>query len=323
MIDEKRKFSIQKGNVIIPVVLILGVFIGGVVVLQTKGIGASLISEGKKIFIPVADEPDADPDSDGLKNWEETTYKTDPRKFDTDDDGYSDGEEVLSGYNPIKPAPNDALEGTDTTTPRPTPKNLTEYLSQLIIDKVATGEFKPVSDADTAPDSALINNEEILSEALVHIAATAEREFVLSRINDSEIKISTKDTKKEEVFAYIASISAVLEDEKVITDIGLSEAEIIEKTVATKDKKNIEKLIDFYQVGIDKIRKITTPKDFADIHKEQLAIFELTKKILIAIKNFEEDPATAAAAAEKYPDMKNILENFTKKLVERMGRYNE
>ncbi|MBI3671658.1 hypothetical protein HY249_02590 [Candidatus Azambacteria bacterium] len=322
MPEFKKIIPIKNGNVVIPIVLILGIFVGGVIVLQTKGIGASIITEGKKIFVDPTNDPNADPDGDGLKNWEEKIHNTDPKKYDTDGDGYSDGEEVISGYDPTKPAPNDALPETDTTTPRPTPKNLTEYLSQIMVQRVAAGEFKPVSDAKTAPDSALLNNEQILGEALAQIAETAKKEFVLPRIDESEIKISKNKTTKEEVVAYIANMSAILSNDATLKNIGISEAEVIEATVNTKDTTNISKLIDFYHQGMEKTKAVEAPQDFAEIHKEQLAIFELTKKILTAIKNFESDPATAAAAAEKYPDLKNILQDFTDKLIKKVGEYN-
>lgn len=42
-----------------------------------------------------------DPDFDGLTTLQETeTYKSNPEKSDTDDDGYKDGDEVTAGYNP-------------------------------------------------------------------------------------------------------------------------------------------------------------------------------------------------------------------------------
>ncbi len=44
-----------------------------------------------------------DPDRDGLDSTQEIIlYGTDPRKADTDADGYPDGEEVRSGYDPLK-----------------------------------------------------------------------------------------------------------------------------------------------------------------------------------------------------------------------------
>ncbi|MFC1640621.1 hypothetical protein ACFL2D_01075 [Patescibacteria group bacterium] len=45
--------------------------------------------------------PNEDTDSDQLVNSEEDFYETDPFDPDTDNDGYSDGEEVQGGFNPL------------------------------------------------------------------------------------------------------------------------------------------------------------------------------------------------------------------------------
>jgi hypothetical protein len=59
---------------------------------------------------------DRDSDADGLPDWEEHLYGSDPYKFDTDGDGTPDGEEVREGRDPTKPntakpgdPPNDML----------------------------------------------------------------------------------------------------------------------------------------------------------------------------------------------------------------------
>ena len=41
-----------------------------------------------------------DADGDGLLNWEEALWGTDPDNPDTDGDSFSDGTEVKNGYNP-------------------------------------------------------------------------------------------------------------------------------------------------------------------------------------------------------------------------------
>ncbi len=46
-------------------------------------------------------EGETDTDADGLPDYIETVYGTDPNNPDTDGDGYKDGEEVESGYDPL------------------------------------------------------------------------------------------------------------------------------------------------------------------------------------------------------------------------------
>ncbi|MFC1608919.1 sortase [Patescibacteria group bacterium] len=53
-------------------------------------------------MIVLAEEDlELDSDGDNLTLLEEYNYKTSPLKFDTDGDGYSDGQEVENGYSPI------------------------------------------------------------------------------------------------------------------------------------------------------------------------------------------------------------------------------
>jgi Bacterial TSP3 repeat len=44
-----------------------------------------------------------DSDNDGLPDWQELKYGTNPNNPDTDGDGYTDGAEVAAGYNPLGP----------------------------------------------------------------------------------------------------------------------------------------------------------------------------------------------------------------------------
>ena len=50
-----------------------------------------------------------DSDGDGLADWEETLWKTDPKNPDTDGDGTNDGDEVKLKRNPLISGPDDAF----------------------------------------------------------------------------------------------------------------------------------------------------------------------------------------------------------------------
>lgn len=55
-----------------------------------------------------------DRDADGLADWEETLWGTDPENADSDGDGTLDGEEVQTNRNPMQAGPNDAYTQTNT-----------------------------------------------------------------------------------------------------------------------------------------------------------------------------------------------------------------
>ncbi len=86
-------------------ILVVG---GGVIFLWTLGNKTlqdqELAAQGfKKI-----DQPDSD--GDGLADWEEELWETDPQKSDTDGDGTSDGEEIKARRDPRRAGPNDQLK---------------------------------------------------------------------------------------------------------------------------------------------------------------------------------------------------------------------
>jgi hypothetical protein len=55
----------------------------------------------KTLAVASITEPSVDQDEDGLDIDEETTYGTDPTKWDTDGDGLDDGSEIANGLNPL------------------------------------------------------------------------------------------------------------------------------------------------------------------------------------------------------------------------------
>ena len=79
-----------------------------------------------------ADIPD-DSDHDGLGDDDETKFETNYRDADSDNDGYFDGEEVTSGYDPNK-AKDDQLHGA---------ANLTELYAKNLLNGILAGDLDP------------------------------------------------------------------------------------------------------------------------------------------------------------------------------------
>lgn len=311
MLSERRK------NIVVPVVLLLGIFIGGVVVLRTQGIGAQVLTEGKKILFPIASEPDADPDGDGLKNWEEEVYRTDPRNPDTDGDGYLDGEEVASGYDPLIPAPNDALEGTDINSPRPAPKNLTAYLAQILTQKISSGEIAPAqgnSLDDVKNDPDLPYNQDLVNEALVQIGLRAKEYFMLPPLTSEIIETSSSGATAQTI-AYLSQVNAIFETHiNEIKKLGLGEIEMLRKTVDSQDISAVSLYASEYQKAITEIGSLEAPPHILAWHNDMLAALSVLVKIFEAVRDFQNDPAMAAAALETYMPVVDRLQALSEKM---------
>ncbi|KKU60213.1 MAG: Ricin B lectin [Parcubacteria group bacterium GW2011_GWA2_47_12] len=58
----------------------------------------------------------ADSDKDGLKDWEEELWRTDPLNTDTDRDGMGDAEEIKNGRNPLIAGANALLDSATVAT---------------------------------------------------------------------------------------------------------------------------------------------------------------------------------------------------------------
>ena len=312
MLNERRK------SIVVPVVLLLGIFIGGVVVLRTQGIGAQVLTEGKKVLFPIASEPDADPDSDGLKNWQEEVYKTDPRNPDTDSDGYLDGEEVASGYDPTIAAPNDALEGTDTNTPRQAPKNLTAYLAQILAQKISSGEIDPSSlnTIDAQNDSTIPYNQEVINEALAQIGLRAKEYFEIPHLTSQNIGTqNTIATTAASTIVYLSQIDAIFKahiDE--IKKLRVGEIEMLQKTIDSKDVSAVSVYALEYQGVITDMRAIDAPPHILAWHNDMLATLSVFVKIFKSLEDFQNDPAMAAAALESYIPVIEQLEALGEKM---------
>ena len=70
-----------------------------------SSIPLSVLLDSAKTINAIFVQDSRDPDSDGLTNYQELiVYHSNPNVADTDEDGFSDGYEVNSGYSPADPA---------------------------------------------------------------------------------------------------------------------------------------------------------------------------------------------------------------------------
>src|SRR3990167_9721553 len=97
------KLKLILGVLVVGAVFALGSVVFGFAQKITGADSAAIIGQ---TGVPSKPE-EIDGDHDGLPDAKEAFAHTSPANPDTDSDRYLDGEEVLSGCDPIVPAPND------------------------------------------------------------------------------------------------------------------------------------------------------------------------------------------------------------------------
>ena len=326
--------SFKKINIFAVIFLLLiGVTIGGYLVLKSK-IGTASISEQLSQILeqskkavdscqPNPDDKNKDSDNDGLMDWQETTWQTNPCQPDTDQDGYLDGEEVASGYNPTIPAPNDELPDQDQTKPRSLPENLTMALAKSLREKIIDQGMESIA----GPlDTYQINTpNRIVNTAVQQVISQAMEEFSLPNIPDEQIIIYS-DNSITAIQSYAGKIVQVIEEWEFKTSIDRgelfeSESDMFYQAIQTKDFTEIDKQIEFYQGATDGFKQIPVPANFKDIHKEQIGIFQVTANIFKAIKQIDQDPLKTNLALEQYKRVSDLLGQMSLKLADKLDQY--
>jgi hypothetical protein len=313
---KSRKFSVLAAILI----LLAGVFIGGYLVLKSGRGFAGQLTEilGGQTTAVATCTPDPydsgkDSDDDGLKDWQEMQiYKSDPCKADTDGDGYLDGEEVASGYDPTKKAPGDELPGVQTKS-RGLPKNLTQALRQKLAAQIEQNKIVPFAASGELLSAEEIENYPGIQQSIQETINNAGSLFAPDKITDEQIK-TTPDNSKEAVQRFAAQVATTIPSSVGSDLLAQSEAEMFLSALEKNDFTSLEKELQIYQGAYEKLKGLTVPSNLAPLHKEQLEILSQTIKIYQAIKEINIDPLKANLALQAYELLGQRVLNWTQKL---------
>lgn len=281
----------------------------------------------KKDFT-VCDET-LDSDCDGLISAEETLYGTDANKSDTDDDGYSDGVEVRSGYDPTKPAPGDKIEiQADLKTPTSIESfandasTTTDSFTKDLQAFVASKEDQPISNSD-------IND--FISQSMSDKMGQAITIDSLPEIDSSRIKILKQsyanigDTERKakslaDAMEYFVKFQYLLISNApgvILTQDDLTafnENFKNELLSISNPNSNLEYFIDLgnrLELFINQANEIEVPETMLELH---IKLLRITKGLSLTFKGFAElnngDPIERMAAYGKINSYINLYFDF-------------
>ena len=236
----------------------------------------------------------ADADGDGLQDWEEVLWKTDPKNPDSDGDGIFDGDETRPGNN-LKAAISEKL---------PEEPNLTEAFSGAFARSIGPrileeGGLSGISAADLqgiagylpSSDSLLPEPEKITSD-----------DIIISEKNDNT---AVKKYFSDLFSVYEKTFYTLTEDDFSILERAFREENFSELA-------KIDEIINVFEKSFQGVKKLPVPGGWENFTIKELGYILRTKQILEKIRGAGQDPLSALILLPKRVELMNEVNKFHK-----------
>lgn len=269
-----------------------------------------------------------DSDRDGLTDAEEKLYATNPKSADTDEDGYSDGVEVKSGYDPLKKAPGDKLV-TNTKSDQ----------SLTTISDVFTENLKSFVENNDQKTITTTDLNTFVSGIIQDKMGPAVSFETLPALDSSKLKIKKqaynslsesekKAAEKKDAVNYLSNLyilfisnypSENLLDYKPNAILSDLEAHMTTLSSENPDYAYFRNLSDKLQLFIDQALEMEVPETWVDSHIKFLKILEgyiaLKDPTLPSIEN---DPLTGSITLNKMRELTDFAGEFLNQIMKQL-----
>jgi len=252
-----------------------------------------------------------DSDDDGLKDWEETLWGTDPRNPDTDGDGTSDGEEVALKRDPtIAISEDDTLNIANTPQdPNWKPENLTEEVTADLFE----GYFDLKSSGQLNADSGEVLVENILASITPDTSDIYSMKDITVSGETTTTSIKTySNTLAETLLRYAVQYA----DVDALVLMGN-----IASTHNPEDIALLDEVTKLYRNLIKDLLNIPAPTPVAKTHLAFINAYGGIWKALEDVRLNSKDPLVIFLASTKYgTHIQNLItaaEAFSKILVQK------
>jgi len=259
--------------------------------------GKGIVKDTSNIFSVNSSGIGGDSDGDGLLDWEETLWGTDPNNTDSDGDGTDDGEEVANGRNPAKARPDDSIK-TGGVANISSPSSETEKLTQ-------TGEFAVnfFSEYFRALSDGVFSNNE--NENIQNAATN----FFVGKINSSNElpKFLSKDinvvgTSQSTIKNYGNLLGATISKYEAKESYDNPD-ELLVEVLETRDKKYADRLKALgrdYVQSAEEMSDIPTPRGLLLLHLDLVNNLDSVGKSVAGLGNILTDPLQAMGTLSIY-----------------------
>ncbi len=238
---------------------------------------------------PLAIDTLQDADLDGLSDSDESYWNTDFQNPDSDGDGFTDGEEVASGHDPIEPGPDDLILNL----------NLTSKVANLAVAGLVEGSLQPDS-----PE---------YIQSLSDLSFTIIDDGLRSLTPSDPSHIAIVDSSKTNQQQYVYASEKIWE--VFLKTFGKEIKDIESKLELTNDGgfENEEYIsyfkseFDEFQNMADQLTEVKVPQNWKDDH---ISFYRLVSQMAIFNRAFADAKDDAIKAAMALNLLSQIAEGF-------------
>lgn len=246
-----------------------------------------------------------DDDEDGLKNWEEAIYRTDPRKKDSDGDGTDDGMEVAQERDPLIPGPNDQVSSSNPVENQLifAPDNLTAVLAEKIGSRFIVPRIvDPTKPLDLDIGQQLV--EETVSLVPIPTPSFAEKDVLISQ-DDSIDSLRAYDKATDVI------LSAAFKDIQKPAVVVFSEALQVDDLSKVS---GLDKYLAGYDYTLQKTKMLRVPSSLVSIHLRYLNALSIQRESVKKMRFAEADVVKATLGAREFAESASIIEVIVRDL---------
>src|SRR3989344_2416114 len=268
-----------------------------------RGVRSALIYDSPK---PLPLGIDVDADQDGLSNQDESYWNTDFENPDSDGDGFLDGEEVASGFDPREPSSHevgDRLEDTVFGSVKTVKAgdfmdvNLTDDASNLLMAGLAGGDPTKKTDDTT-------NENGINAVAF----STIDNFYKSLPVIDSGTLKITNDSKENQT-KYLESLAQIIQDNL----LNLSEKLDYEQNPFDQNKFFLTKG-ERFRLSMEGAFLLDIPKNWVETHKKMLDLLNWFALDYTAIGHYNEDSVKAIVAFNDIDKLNSMTKDILKEV---------
>lgn len=232
-----------------------------------------------------------DLDGDGLSDWEEVLWKTNLSKADSDGDGTSDGDEVKADRDPLKKGPEDSLDGKTVPTAQ---ANMTP--TKTLARDILIAHYKLTQDGIDDPEYTI---ESVLNKNKPALIAVQYESSQFEKRAENPASVNAYGTE----LATMLNKYLSPDQKNELEILALATEENKEEYVASELKKRGLN----YKTMAESMLKIKVPENGLGIHTALANTLSTMATLTDAMSKIFDDPVTALAGLEKYPETGLLL----------------